>query len=161
MSTTRLLNNSDVLDQVSLTDTAVLRFYPDTLTSSISREWIQVGTLSDNSSDYFGFAGSSSVGMAEVSPFEREIKISSLINFNFKLKEPIIVKITKVDDEFLGTIDSLELYSFGESEAEVERELNIALTDLFNELLKYENNNLGKHPRKWKKVLEKYINIVQ
>ena len=86
------------------------------------------------------------------------IEINNLINFNYSLKRPIEVKIiTNIFGEVIGDIEELELYSFGNDEFEVLRELNEDLTDLFEELINLRNENLGKYPKKWKKLLKKYI----
>ena len=88
----------------------------------------------------------------------RYTQIDRLINFNYTLSKPIKVKIIKnLDGEVIGDIEELELYSFGNDEFEVLRELNEELTDLFEDLRDIGDDNLGKLPKKWKHILEKYI----
>ena len=57
-------------------------------------------------------------------------------------------------------IEELEVYSYGDSEFEVLRELNEELVSLFEDLIGMEDKKLGKHPRKWKSILNKYIKNV-
>lgn len=88
----------------------------------------------------------------------RYTQIYKLINFNYTLRKPIKVKIIKnFNGEVIGDIEELELYSFGNDEFEVLRELNEELTDLFEDLINVEDQNLGKIPRKWKATLKKYL----
>lgn len=85
-------------------------------------------------------------------------KINKIINFNYTLKQPIEVKIIKkINGDVIGDIEELELYSFGNDEFEVLRELNEDLTDLFEDLINVEDQKLGKFPKKWKAILKKYI----
>jgi len=85
-------------------------------------------------------------------------QIDKLINFNYTLSKPIKVRIIKnLRGEVIGDIEELELYSFGNDEFEVLRELNEELTDLFEDLINVEDQNLGKIPRKWKATLKKYL----
>jgi len=87
-------------------------------------------------------------------------QIYKLINFNYTLKKPINVKIIKSSSgDVIGDIEELELYSFGDDEFDVLRELNEELTDLFEDLLSIEYENLGTFPKKWKSILKNYINI--
>jgi hypothetical protein len=91
----------------------------------------------------------------------RYTHINKLINFNYTLRKPIKVKIIKnLSGEVIGDIEELELYSFGDDEFEVLRELNEELTDLFEDLLDIADKNLGEFPQKWKSILQKYINKV-
>lgn len=87
----------------------------------------------------------------------KSIAIDTLINFNYTLKKPIEVKIINNINGVTGDIEELELYSFGDNEFEVLRELNEELVDLFEYLIGIENKNLGKFPKKWKSILKKYI----
>jgi hypothetical protein len=86
-------------------------------------------------------------------------QIDKLINFNYTLRKPIKVRIIKnLSGEVIGDIEELELYSFGNNEFEVLREINEELTDLFEDLRDVGDDNLGKFPKKWKAILKKYIN---
>lgn len=89
-----------------------------------------------------------------------QTEIDTLINFNYTLKKPIKVKITKNTSGVIGDIEELELYSFGNSEFEVLRELNEEVVFLFEDLIEMEDRNLGKYPKKWKSILNKYIKNV-
>ncbi len=60
----------------------------------------------------------------------------------------------------IGDIEELELYSYGDSQFEVLRELNEELVSLFEDLIGMEDRNLGKYPKKWKSILNKYIKNV-
>ncbi len=83
--------------------------------------------------------------------------IDTLINFKYTLKKPIEVKIIKDTSGVIGDIEELELYSYGDNEFEVLRELNEELVFLFEDLIKMEDKNLGKYPKKWKSILNTYI----
>ena len=85
------------------------------------------------------------------------VEIKTLIDSGYELIKPIKVKIIKNNNEVIGDIEELEIYSFGESEFEVLRDLNEEITDLFDDLIKLNDKNLGKYPRKWKAILKKYI----
>lgn len=87
--------------------------------------------------------------------------IDTLINFNYTLKKPIKVKIIKSTSGVIGDIEELELYSFGDSEFEVLRELNEEVVSLFEDLTEIGNKNLGKYPRKWKSILNQYIKRIR
>lgn len=90
------------------------------------------------------------------------IEIDKLINFNYTLSKPIKVRIIKnLRGEVIGDIKELELYSFGNDEFEVLRELNEELTDLFEDLRDIGDDNLGKLPKKWRSILEKHISKPQ
>ncbi len=86
--------------------------------------------------------------------------IDTLINFNYELRNPIKVKIIKDTSGVIGDIEELELYSFGNNEFEVLRELNEELTVLFEDLIEIEDKNLGDFPKKWKSILNRYIKKV-
>jgi hypothetical protein len=83
--------------------------------------------------------------------------IDTLINFNYTLKKPIKVKIIKSTSGVIGDIEELELYSFGNNEFEVLRELNEELVTFFEDLIEIGDKNLGKFPKKWKSILSRYI----
>ncbi|MFV1976190.1 MAG: hypothetical protein ACC651_10610 [Candidatus Scalindua sp.] len=87
--------------------------------------------------------------------------IDTLINFNYELKTPIKVKIIKDTNGIVGDIEELELYSFGDSEFEVLRELNEEVVSLFEDLIKMEDKNLGKYPKKWKSILNQYVKRIR
>ena len=91
----------------------------------------------------------------------RITQISELINFNYELKKPIEVKLIYDGFDIIGTIDELELYSWGDNEFIVLRELNEDITDLFTKLISISNDKLGKYPKKWKFILNKYIRNAQ
>lgn len=89
---------------------------------------------------------------------EYHVEVETLMNFNYELKKPIDVVITRqLDGSLVGEIKELELYSFEDSEAAIMRDLNEDLTELFEDLLAIENSKLGKSPAKWKAILQKYI----
>ncbi len=88
-------------------------------------------------------------------------KIETLINFKYSLKKPINVKLIKnINGDVIGDIEDLELYSFGKDEFEVLRELNEELTSLFEDLVDIDNKNLGEYPKKWKRILKNYLNVL-
>ena len=61
--------------------------------------------------------------------------IDTLINFNYTLRKPIKVKIIKDTSGVIGDIEELELYSYGDNEFEVLRELNEEVVSLFEDLI--------------------------
>lgn len=87
--------------------------------------------------------------------------IDTLINFQYKLNTPIKVKIVKNSQGIIGEIEDLELYSFGDNEFEVLRELNEDVTYLFEDLVNMKDENLGKFPKKWKYLLKQYITKIK
>ena len=89
------------------------------------------------------------------------IEIKTLIDSGYELIKPIKVKIIKNNNEVIGDIEELEIYSFGENEFEVLRELNEEITDLFDDIIKLNEKNLGKYPKKWKAILKKYIRKIR
>ncbi len=107
------------------------------------------------------FSASNSVLIEEEILFDNNMKakyvsytkIDTLINFNYRLKKPFKVKITKSEDEVLGEIEELELYSFGDNEFEILRELNQNLTEMYEYLSSKKDVNLGKFPLSWKRIL--------
>ncbi len=91
----------------------------------------------------------------------RYTTIDTLINFNYTLKTPIEVEIIEDISGVIGDIEELELYSYGDSEFEVLRELNEELVSLFEDLIGMEDKNLGKYPKKWKSILNQYIKRIR
>jgi predicted RNase H-like HicB family nuclease len=87
------------------------------------------------------------------------VLINELINFKYSLRKPIKVTIEWENGEYLADIEDLEIYSFGKTKDEVLREVNQELTELFEELLTINENNIGQHPKKWKKILSEYIQL--
>ena len=85
--------------------------------------------------------------------------INTLINFKYDLIKNIPVKLKRTNGEVIGEIEELEIYAFGRDEFEVLREINEDVTDLFEELIETEDKKLGKFPKKWKNILQKYIRI--
>lgn len=92
---------------------------------------------------------------------EFETEIDTLINFNYTLIKPIKVKIIKNTSGVIGDIEELELYSYGDNEFEVLRELNEEVVSLFEDLIEMEDKNLGKYPKKWKSILNQYIKRIK
>lgn len=90
---------------------------------------------------------------------EKETYINTLINFNYELKKPIPVRLIREGNDIIGDIKDLELYSFGNDEFEVLKELNEEITELFEMLINIEDSNLGKFPKSWKSILTRYIQI--
>lgn len=85
--------------------------------------------------------------------------INTLINFKYELKKPIPVRLIREGNELIGEINELEMYSFGNDEFEVLKELNEEITELFEMLINIEDSNLGKYPKNWKSTLKQYIQI--
>ncbi|MFZ1977740.1 MAG: hypothetical protein WAV76_07265 [Bacteroidota bacterium] len=90
---------------------------------------------------------------------EEVVEIKHLINFNYSLKKPIIVKIKRNGDEYIGDIPELEIYSFGSDKFEVLRNINEEITELFEMLIKINDDKLGKHPKNWKKTLNEFVSF--
>lgn len=89
-----------------------------------------------------------------------ELTIKKLINFNYELNKPIIVNVEYINKEYCGSIDELEIYVYAEDEAEMLREINEELTDLFNFIVDNPKYKLGKKPKRWKKILLEYISKI-
>ena len=84
---------------------------------------------------------------------EQMIYLNELRNKHFKLEIPFLVKISFVNGEYLGEIEDLELYAFGDTLEEVMNELRMDLIDLYEYYDTKEKNYLGKNPQKWKESL--------
>ena len=84
-------------------------------------------------------------------------KITILDNTGYKLLEPFLVKFSFENNELIGEIKELELYAFGKSEIEIMNELKLDIIDLYEYYSEFEDNELGKDPLKWKKILLKKI----
>lgn len=91
------------------------------------------------------------------SPYVEYIDLNELIDFRFKLKKSIKVKITKDELDTIGEIPALGIYAFGNNQFEVLREINKDITELFEEILEHNESKLGTMPKKWKKLLEEYV----
>lgn len=86
-------------------------------------------------------------------PSSKKIQLEDLIDSKYCLSKPLYVDIKRDGLDFIGSIDDLDIYAFGESELEVLREINRDVTELFEELLAHETDKLGVKPIKWKKIL--------
>lgn len=54
---------------------------------------------------------------------------------------------------YIGIVDKLNIYSYGTNINDIEEEIREEIIDLYKELLKLEDSQLGKSPREWKKML--------
>jgi hypothetical protein len=90
-------------------------------------------------------------------PYIEIIDLDELIDFRFKLKKSIKVKITKDELDTIGEIPELDIYAFGNNQFEVLREINKDITELFEEIFEHNENQLGTMPKKWKMFLKEYI----
>lgn len=133
----------------------------------------KVQSDTENTNNYFLIINENSTHIAEINYGDQsflmsEIKpenviyftqLDTLINFNYDLKKPIDVKLIKEGAEVIGEIADLGIYAFGKSEFEVLREINLDLTELFEEIMTLTDEQLGKRPKYWKKILSNYISI--
>ena len=105
--------------------------------------------------------GDRSLNMAEIEPEKviNFVKLDTLINFKYDLKKPIEVIVIKEGSDVIGEIADLGIYAFGKNEFEVLREINFDLTELFEEIMKLTDAQLGKRPKYWKKILSNYISM--
>jgi hypothetical protein len=85
------------------------------------------------------------------------INLYELIDYKYKLKKPIKVKIIRDGSEIVGEIPELDIYAFGDTPFEVLREINRDVTELFEEIFSLGEEQLGTAPKEWKKILDDYI----
>lgn len=85
------------------------------------------------------------------------VKIYDLPSDMYNLKFPIDVILKTVDDEILALIPELELRGEGVIEAEALTDLKNELIDLFEYLNTIQDKNLGKSPRRWKKIINSFV----
>jgi len=103
--------------------------------------------------------GDQSLNMVEIEPTQEInfVTLETLINFKYDLKKPIKIKVIKEGSDVIGEIADLGIYAFGKNDFEVLREINYDLTELFEEIMKLSDAQLGKRPKYWKKILSNYI----
>jgi len=106
--------------------------------------------------------GDQSLNMVEIEPTQEIsfVTVDTLINFKYDLKKPIEIKVIKEGSDVIGEITDLGIYAFGKDEFEVLREINYDLTELFEEIMKLSDVQLGKRPKYWKKILSNYISTL-
>jgi hypothetical protein len=85
------------------------------------------------------------------------VKIYDLASDMYNLKFPVDVILRIVDDEILALIPELELRGEGVIEAEALTDLKNELIDLFEYLNTIQDKNLGKSPRRWKKIINSFV----
>lgn len=93
----------------------------------------------------------------EKTPQTVNAKILGLPSDVHILKSPIDVSFKIYPDEVIALIPNLELYGEGANEIEALNDLELELIDLFEDLNSLPDNKLGKHPRKWKRIINSLI----
>ncbi len=87
-------------------------------------------------------------------------QLDDLYHPNYQLKKPLEVKFIQEGSELIGEIEILALYSFGEDKFSILKDLISDVIELFEDITKMDDNQLGKYPRKWKDILKNYINKI-
>jgi len=87
--------------------------------------------------------------------YPKQVTITSLHDATLCVEKPFKLDLSIVDDEVLGEITELELYSFGENESGVIEELREEIEELFKDLS--QTKNLGKLPTEWLNILNQHI----
>jgi hypothetical protein len=107
---------------------------------------------------YFGIIGNY---RSHIDKNEKYVGISDLGNIKYTLNKSIYVRIFTEKDSVVADISELELYSFGQNEAEVLKELKENIIDMYEELTVLNDERLGKYPKIWKEVLIEYVRKIR
>jgi len=92
------------------------------------------------------------------SPQIKDIIIRDILFDGYTLVEPIKAFLEICQDEVLAVIPELELVGDGSNMFEAVNELKLELVDLFTDLKDIPEENLGKKPRSWKKIICSLVN---
>ncbi len=88
---------------------------------------------------------------------EREVLLIKLIDFRYKLRKPLKVKIRRQNWKVIGTIPELNIYEIGSTDFDVLRKINKEVTKLFNESSNLNENQFRFKPAGMKEFLTEYI----
>jgi len=75
----------------------------------------------------------------------------------YELRSPISARIEVYDEEVLAIMPELEIYGEGASEIEALDDLETEIIELYEYLKSVSQKQLGKSPKKWKKILDSLI----
>ena len=75
----------------------------------------------------------------------------------FQLEAPMVALVETIEGGYLARMPELDLWSDGVSESEAIDELKANVATLARDLLEAPNETLGRHPRRWKAVLNRLI----
>lgn len=76
---------------------------------------------------------------------------------NFKILNPIEIKISKEGKEFLSEIQELDIYSYDSILINSINEVKHLLAYTYNSVFNIEKSRLGKNPLSWKKFLSEHL----
>jgi hypothetical protein len=87
------------------------------------------------------------------------IKQSQLfdIDENYEVLNPIPIIIEEYSDETIVSFTEVELFGTGKTESEAILNLKLNIIDLYTDLTSTKNENLGKLPLSWLRILKKVI----
>lgn len=100
--------------------------------------------------------------LAEIIAERASIKqtwIMDLYRDDLEVVSPIPIIIEEFDDEVVATWPEVEVYASAETESEAIGKLKREIVQLFEELRKTPDQELGKLPRSWKRILASTIKI--
>lgn len=83
--------------------------------------------------------------------------IEQLEGSKYKIIKPLRVRVQTDFNEFIGSIDELDIYSFGDDYKEIINEIIEDIIELIEELHFLSDKQLGKKPLKWKKFLSEHV----
>jgi len=79
------------------------------------------------------------------------------IDEKFKVLQPIPIVIEELEEEVVASFPEIETYATGVNEAEAINNLKKSITELYRDLMNAGDNELGKMPKIWKRILGKLI----
>ncbi len=120
----------------------------------------QVEELQRNLSDCLGLLSKLS-DYASDGVIHRTAAINSIIvnDTDVVLKRPLFFLIEEYegDDEVVARIPELQVDGFGQTEIQAINELKTLLGELYQDLVETPDENLGKLPSQWKRILQEVI----
>jgi len=82
------------------------------------------------------------------------------IDEEFEVIEPLPIVIEESDDEVIATFPEVEVFAVGSGEAEAINNLKREVSKLYYELINTPDEQLGRVPQSWKRVLTKVVRRV-
>ncbi len=102
--------------------------------------------------EYFNKNNEANYPIQEVAQIQDTLIRDILID-EYTLKEPIKAILEIYSDEVVALVPELELFGSGKNIIEAVNELKLELVDLFTDLKDIPDENLGKFPKSWKKII--------
>ena len=93
----------------------------------------------------------------EKTPQVVSTKIFELASDTYTLKSPVDVVLKTYPEEIIALVPDLEVYGEGINEMDALNDLGMELIDLFEDLNSFGDNELGKYPLKWKRIINSLI----